>query len=215
MKACIFDLDGTLTNTIESLTYSVNLTLKEMHLEQITMEQCRQFVGNGARYLMERAIVAGGDLEGKRIEESMEIYARVFDENCTYKVTPYEGIREMIAELKERGILLGVLSNKPNQQTVHVVETVFGKGTFDFMQGQKEGIRRKPDPEGFFRMLEDMKVEKDECLYVGDSEVDVAMGIAAGANLVAVDWGFRPVEVLEKAGAERIISRPEELLKYI
>lgn len=215
MKACIFDLDGTLTNTIESLTYSVNLTLKEMHLEQITMEQCRQFVGNGARYLMERAIVAGGDLEGKRIEESMEIYARVFDENCTYKVTPYEGIREMIAELKERGILLGVLSNKPNQQTVHVVETVFGKGTFDFMQGQKEGIRRKPDPEGFFRMLEDMKVEKEECLYVGDSEVDVAMGIAAGANLVAVDWGFRPVEVLEKAGAERIISRPEELLKYI
>ena len=215
MKACIFDLDGTLTNTIESLTYSVNLTLEEMHLEQITMEQCRQFVGNGARYLMERAIVAGGDLEGKRIEESMEIYARVFDENCTYKVTPYEGIREMIAELKERGILLGVLSNKPNQQTVHVVETIFGKGTFDFMQGQKEGIRRKPDPEGFFRMLEDMKVEKEECLYVGDSEVDVAMGIAAGANLVAVDWGFRPVEVLEKAGAERIISRPEELLKYI
>ena len=215
MKACIFDLDGTLTNTIESLTYSVNLTLKEMHLEQITMEQCRQFVGNGARYLMERAIVAGGDLKGERIEESMEIYARVFDENCTYKVAPYDGIREMIAELKEKGILLGVLSNKPNQQTVHVVETVFGKGTFDFMQGQKEGIKRKPDPEGFFRMLEDMKVSKEDCLYVGDSEVDVAMGLAAGANLVAVDWGFRPVEVLEKAGAERIISHPSELLKYV
>lgn len=215
MKACIFDLDGTLTNTIESLTYSVNLTLKEMNLGQITMEQCRQFVGNGARYLMERAIVAAGDEKGERIEESMKIYSRVFDETCTYHVTPYDGVLNLLQELKKKNILLGVLSNKPDQQAVNVVESIFGKDVFDFIQGQKEGIKRKPDPEGFFLMLEHMNIEKKDCLYIGDSEVDVAMGTAAGANTIAVDWGFRSVQTLKEAGAKIIISRPEELLKYI
>ncbi len=96
MKACIFDLDGTLTNTLESMTYSVNLTLKEMGLSQITKDQCRMFVGNGARVLIEESLKVSGDPKASRIEEGMKIYGRIFDQNCTYHVTLYEGIPEML-----------------------------------------------------------------------------------------------------------------------
>jgi len=122
MKACIFDLDGTLTNTLESMTYSVNLTLEEMGLSKITKDQCRLFVGNGARVLMEKSLKAAGDTDASRIEEGMEIYGRIFDQNCTYHVTPYEGIPEMLKALKDKGIQLAVLSNKPDRQTVKFLE---------------------------------------------------------------------------------------------
>ena len=126
MKACIFDLDGTLTDTLESLAYSVGETLKEMGLSPITSDECRRFVGNGARALMEKALKAAGETDGSRLDEGMEVYGRIFDANCTYHVTPYEGVREMLVELKRRGMRLGVLSNKPHMQTVKVVREVFG-----------------------------------------------------------------------------------------
>lgn len=141
MKACIFDLDGTLTNTLESMTYSVNLTLKEMGLSQITKDQCRMFVGNGARVLIEESLKVSGDPKASRIEEGMKIYGRIFDQNCTYHVTLYEGIPEMLKALKDRGIHLAVLSNKPDRQTVKVVKEIFGDNIFDYAQGQK---RRHP-----------------------------------------------------------------------
>ena len=100
-KACIFDLDGTLTDTLESLTYSVNETLSELHLPAITSEQCKSFVGSGARYLIERALQASGDQDLVHIEEAMKIYGRIFKQNCTYKVTPYDGIVEMLTVLRK------------------------------------------------------------------------------------------------------------------
>ena len=171
MRACIFDLDGTLTNTLESLTYSVNETLKEMGLRTISSEQCRQFVGNGARCLMKRALQVSGDENAGRLEEGMKVYGRIFGANCTYHVTPYEGIPEMLDELKKRGMKLGVLSNKPHGQTVDV--------------------------------------------YIGDSEVDIATGSAAGVKSVGVSWGFRSRETLKEAGAQIIIDVPQELLQYV
>lgn len=103
MKACIFDLDGTLTDTLDSLEYSVNETMKQIHMPQITKEQCRDFVGNGAKVLIEKALKAGGDEALDRLDEAMEVYGRVFDENCTYKVVPYKGIERMLETLKSRG----------------------------------------------------------------------------------------------------------------
>lgn len=211
MKACIFDLDGTLTDTLESLTYSVSETLKEMGLPPITSEECRSFVGSGARVLMEKALKAAGEEEGLRIEEGMEIYGRIFDANCTYHVTPYEGVREMLAELKVRGMKLGVLSNKPHQQTVKVVREIFGEGVFDCVQGQREDIARKPDPEGVFWLMEALSASKEECLYIGDSEVDIQTGRNAGVRTIGVAWGFRSRETLKAAGAETIIETPREL----
>ena len=215
MKACIFDLDGTLTNTLESMTYSVNLTLKEMGLSQITKDQCRMFVGNGARVLIEESLKVSGDPKASRIEEGMKIYGRIFDQNCTYHVTPYEGIPEMLKALKDRGIRLAVLSNKPDRQTVKVVKEIFGDNIFDYAQGQKDGIRRKPAPDGVWYLMEQMQVSKEECLYIGDSEVDAATGKNAGLKTIGVLWGFRDRKTLETAGADHLIERPEELLQFV
>ena len=215
MKACIFDLDGTLTNTLESMTYSVNLTLKEMGLSQITKDQCRMFVGNGARVLIEESLKVSGDPKASRIEEGMKIYGRIFDQNCTDHVTLYEGIPEMLKALKDRGIHLAVLSNKPDRQTVKVVKEIFGDNIFDYAQGQKDGIRRKPEPDGVWYLMEQMQVSKEECLYIGDSEVDAATGKNAGLKTIGVLWGFRDRKTLETAGADHLIERPEELLQFV
>lgn len=215
MKACIFDLDGTLTDTLESLTYSVNKTLREMDLSPITADECESFVGNGARVLMECSLRAAGEENMDRLEEAMERYGRIFDANCTYHVTPYEGVKEMLRGLKEKGIRLGVLSNKPHRQTVKVVREIFGEDVFDFTQGQQEQVPRKPDPAGVLRLLEEMRVTRDECLYVGDSEVDIQTGRNAGVRTISVTWGFRTREELVAAGAGTIIDRPEELLQSV
>ena len=215
MKACIFDLDGTLTNTLESMTYSVNLTLEEMGLSKITKDQCRLFVGNGARVLIEKSLKAAGDTDASRIEEGMEIYGRIFDRNCTYHVTPYEGIPEMLKALKDKGIQLAVISNKPDRQTVKVVKAIFGEELFDYAQGQKEGIRRKPEPDGVWYLMEQMHVSKEECLYIGDSEVDAATGRNTGLKTIGVLWGFRDRKTLETAGVDDLIDRPDELLQFV
>lgn len=215
MKACIFDLDGTLTDTLESLTYSVGETLKEMGLPGITSDECRRFVGNGARVLMERSLEAVGEEVGCRIDEGMEIYGRIFDANCTYHVTPYEGITDMLGKLREKNIQLAVLSNKPHQQTVKVVREIFGEDVFDYVQGQQEGIPRKPDPSGVLRLMEKMQITREECLYAGDSEVDIRTGRNAGVRTIGVTWGFRTRDALLEAGAEMVIDRPGELLQSV
>ncbi len=215
IKTCIFDLDGTLTDTIDSLAYSVGETLKEMGLKPITKAQCQSFVGNGAKYLLDKSLQAAGDTDAGRLNEAMEIYGRIFDENCTYHVTAYRGIERMIEKLKEKEVKLAVLSNKPHRQTVKVAQEIFGGDVFDALQGQQEGIPRKPSPEGIYAILEKLGVSKEECLYVGDSEVDVATGTAAGTKTVSVAWGFRTEDQLRAAGASLIIRSPEELLGLI
>lgn len=214
-KACIFDLDGTLTDTLESLTYSVNKTLEEMGLGKITHEQCRAFVGNGARYLIERALEATGDMELARIEEGMRVYAKVFQENCMYQVRPYPGIMDLLAELKKRRVKLAVVSNKPHRQTERVVKEIFGEELFDWAQGQCDEIPRKPDPAGVLFVLEKLGVSVSEGIYIGDSEVDMKTGKAAGMLTIGVNWGFRSQEVLEQTGADATIEYAEELLGFL
>ena len=214
-KACIFDLDGTIGNTLDSMVYSVNLTLREMGLSEISREQCQEFVGNGARVLMEKALEAAGDSGASRIEEGMQVYGRRFDSNCTYHVTPCEGVPEMLYKLKEQGILLAVLSNKPHRQAVKAVHAMYGEDMFDWVQGQKDEIPRKPDPAGVFSVAEKLGVDPKECLYVGDSEVDVATGRNAGMKTIAVTWGFRTKEELITAGAQYMIDQAEELPEYL
>ena len=183
--------------------------------DRITREQCRNFVGDGARCLMERALRAAGDTELKRIDEGMEVYGRVFQENCNYNVKPYDGIAEILNVLKSRGLKLAVFSNKPHLQAVQVVETFFQEGIFDLVWGQREGYPRKPDPAGIFDILKEFQVTAKEGIYVGDSEVDVKTGKAAGILTIGANWGFRSKALLESTGADATIDHAEELLKFL
>lgn len=214
-KVCIFDLDGTLTNTLDSLTFSTNETLKEMGLGQITKEQCRMFVGNGSRVLLEKALHSCGEDNPERLDEAMRIYGRIFDANCTYHVVPYEGITDMLKTMKDQGLKLAVLSNKPHTQAVHVVEEIFGRETFQWIQGQKEGVPRKPDPTAAVQISERLGAAPSETVYIGDSEVDVATGKAAQMRTIGVTWGFRDKAFLQDAGAELLVDSPEEVLNMI
>lgn len=214
-KICIFDLDGTLVDTLDSLAFSVNETLKEMGLPPVTRDECRIFVGEGARRLMEKALLAGGQENQQRIDEAMEIYGRIFDANCTYHVISYDGIPELLSEMKALGIRLAVLSNKPDRQTVRVAEEIFGKDTFQWIQGQKAGIPRKPDPSAALKIAGELGARPEETIYIGDSEVDIATGTAAKMMTIGASWGFRGRAALEAAGAGVIADAPEEILKWI
>lgn len=214
-KACIFDLDGTLTDTLDSITYSVNATLGELGLGQITQEQCKAFVGYGARHLIEQSLKATGDEKLQMIEKAMQVYGRIFKEYCTYRVAPYGGIIEMLSELKEMGVQLTVLSNKPHSQTVDVVKTFFGDSTFAYVQGQREGIPRKPDPTAALMIADTLKVTREECLYIGDSDTDMQTGKAAGMTTIGVTWGFRTKDVLKEHGATYIIDKPQEIISIV
>ncbi|KAI4444608.1 HAD family hydrolase [Schaedlerella arabinosiphila] len=214
-RLCIFDLDGTLTDTLDSLTFSVNETLKEMGLLPVTADKCRQFVGNGARVLMERSLLEAGETDLGRLDEAMRIYGRIFDANCTYHVVPYKGIPELLTALRQEGLKLAVLSNKPHRQTVHVAEAVFGRDVFWRIQGQKENIPRKPNPQAALQIAEELGISPEDTVYIGDSEVDIATGTNAHMKTIGVAWGFRGRSVLLEAGAEHIASSPEEIIKLI
>lgn len=214
-RLCIFDLDGTLADTLDSLVFSVNETLKEMGLSPIGPERCRQFVGNGARVLVEKSLLEAGESAPGRLDEAMEVYGRIFHENCTYHVVPYEGVPGMLQEMKQEGFKLAVLSNKPHKQTVHVVETVFGREMFHRIQGQKDGIPRKPDPAAALQIAEELGVLPEDTVYIGDSEVDIATGTNAHMMTIGVEWGFRGRAILEEAGAAHIAGAPEEIIKLI
>ena len=158
---------------------------------------------------------AAGEQEPLRIDEGMEIYGRIFKENCTYQVAPYEGIEQLLADLKSEGVRLAVLSNKPHLQTKDVVKTFFEEGTFVCVQGQQEHIPRKPDPTGIYQVLESLGVTKEECIYIGDSDVDMLTGRAAGMATIGVTWGFRTKEVLEAHQATYIVEKPEEIISIV
>ena len=204
-----------MADTLNSLVLSVNETMNEIGMPQITEDQCRQFVGNGAKVLIREALKAGGDEELTRFEEAFEAYRRIFDANCTYEVKPYSGIPEMLRQMKKRGIKLGVLSNKPDRQAVHVVSEIFGGEIFDVVQGQKEGVPRKPDHTAALSIAGQFGIGPKETLYIGDSEVDGATGKAAGMDTILVSWGFRSKEVLREASPEWIVDRAEEIMDII
>ena len=214
-RACIFDLDGTLTDTLDSLEYSVNETMREIGLQPITKEQCRAFVGNGAKVLIEKALRASGDEKLAHFDEAFSAYQRIFDASCTYRVKPYPGVPALLEGMKKAGMKLGVLSNKPDKQAVHVVADIFGERIFDCVHGQRDGIPRKPDPAPLLALAKELGAEPAEVLYIGDSEVDVATGRAAHIDMIAVSWGFRSREELKVAGADRIADTADEILRII
>ncbi len=211
-KGFIFDLDGTLSNTLESLSVSGNLALKEIGLEPFPKDRYRYFVGDGADELVKRMLIADGDIECVHYDELRAAYRRTFAEHADYKVTVYDGMPETLKELKKREYKLAVLSNKPHKQAIEVVEKLYGQGLFDVIRGNVRDVPRKPSPEGALLTASELKLSPSEIIYVGDTSTDMKTGKNAGMFTVGVLWGFRERDELEQNGADIIISHPEELL---
>lgn len=214
-KLVIFDLDGTLTDSLKSIQYCTNLTIGEFGFEPLPLEPFRYFVGDGANELMKRVLIASGDKELVHYEKAMERYRQVFEAHCMYEVKAYEGIKELLAALKEKGILMAVNSNKPHERTVDVIEQVFGKDCFNMLVGFSPERERKPSPAGVLYIANTLGVEKKDIIYVGDTMTDMKTGKSAGVFTVGVLWGFRDRAELEEHHADAIIAKPMELLKYL
>jgi phosphoglycolate phosphatase len=214
-KAVIFDLDGTLSDSIHSIKYCADRAVAEFGYGPFTEQQYKYFVGDGAANLVKRALAAGGDEDGVHFDEAFAKYKDIFREHCMYKVMPYEGIKELLAALKEKQIKIAVLSNKPHIETINVIQTLFGKDYFDVIQGQEDSVAIKPSPEGVFRILNRLGLTADEILYLGDTSTDMKTGKSAGAFTIGALWGFREREELEQNHADAIIEHPLELLEYL
>ena len=215
IKACIFDLDGTLADTVESMAFAANRALARVGYPPLPSENFKYYAGDGAKTLMERVLQASGDVKLKHLDQAYEIYSEFFKKDCTYKVTVYDGIFDLIHGLKERGIKITVLSNKPHARSVDVINKLFGPGVFDHVQGQTEEVPKKPSPAGALMTARMLGVEPEECMYIGDTNVDMKTGNAAGMFTVGVLWGFRTQKELEENQAHHIVSRPEEILEMV
>ncbi len=215
IKLVVFDLDGTLTDSLASIQYCANGALEACGLEGFSADRYRYFVGDGMPELIKRCTEAAGDKDQVHFEKALEVYKTLFQEYCMYQVVPYDGILELLEELKNRQIKIAVNSNKPHDRAVEVVEQIFGKGYFDLVIGQSEERPKKPSPEGVFYILEKLGVKSEEVLYLGDTDTDMQTGKQAFAFTVGVLWGFREREELEQNQADAIITHPLEALNYL
>lgn len=214
-KAVIFDLDGTLSDSIASMKYCGDRALAPFGYGPFPESDYKYFVGDGAANLVKRALVAAGDTELVHFEEAFALYKEYFAKDCMYQVKPYREIPELLAELKRKGLKIAVLSNKPHDQTIDVIETLFGRDYFDMIQGQKDGLPIKPDPSGVFVILKEFGLTADDILYLGDTATDMKTGKSAGAFTVGALWGFRDRKELEEGHADAIIGHPLQLLDYV
>lgn len=214
-KCCIFDLDGTLLNTVKALQKATNLTMERFGLGPLSEEQIQSIVGDGYKMQMERALKLCGDKDLAHYEEALPAYLEIFGKHCMYQVAPYDGILQLLQAMKERRIKTAVFSNKPHVQTVENIIGIFGSGTFDLVRGQKEGVPKKPDPAGIYLIMKELGVTSEECLYFGDTGTDMQTGKNAGLDTVGVLWGFRKKEELEAFSPKYLIETPQEAIGFL
>lgn len=211
-QACIFDLDGTLLDTLQDLANSANAALKAVGLPTRSIDDVRRFVGNGVRVLMRRAVPEGTD--DATYEAAYAQFLDVYAREKAHHTCPYAGIRETVQVLEARGVRCAVLSNK-NDDAVAALCAQYFPGLFEWTQGMRDGIRPKPAPDALLAICKRLNIALDDVVYIGDSEVDVQTAQAAGVRLIAVTWGFRSRQALLEAGATTLVDRPEELLSVL
>lgn len=214
VKLCIFDMDGTTVNTINSIAHFANNALNKYGLSSIDTERYKIIVGNGAKVLIERAIdITGGTKE--QFEKVLVEYNTTYDNDFMYLTEAYEGIINMLKALKEMGVENIILSNKPHSTALKVSDALFGNDLIKRCFGGRDGVPLKPDPQAVYEILELEGVKKEECIYIGDTSTDMKTGKGAGLFTVGVLWGFRGREELETSGADVIISNPSELIDIV
>ena len=232
-KAAIFDMDGTILDTLADLNHSLNYALKECgHRGDFPEETTKAFFGSGIKVAIRRALALEQGFPAERldvigtadepslnvteeeIERIRQVYAPYYQAHCNDVTGPYPGIPELLKELRSRGVKTAVVSNKPDAAVQKLAEETF-PGGFDYALGEMPGTARKPAPDMVEKCLAEFGIESEDAVYVGDSEVDLQTAENAGLACIPVDWGFRSREYLEKKGAKVIVSSCGEVLKKI
>ena len=210
-KAVLFDLDGTLTDTLQDISAAMNRALRLHGLMEFAVEDYRYLVGDGAKKLAERAVRGRLELQGAVLRD----YQAYYETHTLVTTRPYDGVPELLSALEARGMKLCVLSNKPHADTCHVVSHFFPQIPFAVVRGQMEGVPVKPDPTGALAVAREIQAAPESFLYLGDTSVDMTCARRAGMYPVGVTWGFRTAEELRDAGAELLISHPLALLEHL
>ncbi|MDD7402937.1 MAG: HAD-IA family hydrolase [Butyribacter sp.] len=211
-QTVIFDLDGTLLNTLEDLTDSTNYALTSCGYPERTLEEVRQFVGNGIRKLIERAVPAGTNVE--QTDKVFDIFRSYYFEHCQIKTRPYDGIMDLLQYLKEHSFQMAIVSNKNDAAVKELAKDYFSE-YIDVAIGEREGIQKKPAPDSVFEAMRLLGAEPETTVYVGDSDVDYQTATNAGLDCVSVTWGFRNEEELRSLHPAYLIHKPEELKQIV
>lgn len=207
-QAVLFDMDGTVLDTLDDLYDSINHSLAEFSLPRVSREHVRQCLGNGAAYLVKHSVPEGSspELEAK----VLAFYKPWYDAHCLIKTAPYDGILPLMQELKEQGLRLAIISNKPDR-AVQELSAAFFPGLLELSVGESPSVRRKPAPDTVLKAATQIGLPVDQCVYVGDSEVDLQTARNAGMDCISVTWGFRDEPQLLDAGAATLVHTTKEL----
>lgn len=209
-KLWIFDLDGTLTNTLDAISYFGNTALKNNGFTEITKDRYRYLVGDGRDILIHRMLAVSGNDTPENFTRVVKSYDEAYEANPLYKTAPYEGIPELLSALSDAGCTLCVLSNKPDNVVKDIVKLFFGD-IFKIVMGHKPSRKIKPDPESVLYICEKCGISVEDAVFVGDTDVDIKTGKNAKMNTVGVLWGFRDKDELTKAGADYIAEKPMDI----
>ena len=214
-KAVIFDLDGTLVYTLEDLKNAINLALEiKGYPYQYNLEETKGLIGSGTKVLCQRAIKKDSVTEDEWMDLFLE-FSRQYKIHQLDNVALYDGILDLIKQLKDDGYKIAVLSNKVDKNTKDIISYLFKDNPFDYILGQLENMPLKPDPEGLYRVLKELDLKEDEILYIGDSDTDMKTGINARVDVCAVTWGFRNRDILASYNPKYLINSPKELCKIL
>ena len=211
IKAVIFDLDGTLLNTLDDLMYSTNYALEKYNLPIRTKEEIKNFVGNGVDLLIKRAM---NYTHEEIYEDVLNCFKEHYQIHSMDHIYKYDGIEELLKELKKQNILIAVVTNKFHEAAKDIIKTYFN----DYVNitiGVSNDVRKKPSPDMCNKVLSSFNINANQAIFVGDSDVDYQTGVNSDLFVVSVTWGFKTKEFLQKIGSKNIIDTPLELLKYI
>ncbi|MDO5564093.1 MAG: HAD family hydrolase [Eubacteriales bacterium] len=216
IKAIFFDLDGTLTNTLYCLQYVINTILTHQNKDGITIDQVKKVVGDGAKNACIRSLkIKGIDASDDLVNECLKEYKKLFSEYYLYKVVAYDGIKEVLCELKKRNIKIFCITNKPEVATKKTLDEIFGINYFEDYACDDGKYELKPCPDATIAILKKYNLNNEECLFVGDTHTDIETANNAKIKSLGALWGFRDEKELKEANATYIIKEPKEILNYI
>ena len=210
--AILFDLDGTLLDSLEDMKDSVNHVMREFGFPEHTTEEIRTFVGNGIRRLIERSVPE--DTDPRTCEAALKVYRSYYNDHCMIKTKPYDGVPELLAALKKEGFAMAIVSNKNEAAVEEMREHYFGD-LVPLAFGQSDAVPKKPDPSMVYAAADRLGIPKERCIYVGDSEVDIETAKNAGIDCITCLWGFREKEFLLAEGARVLAEAAEDILRVV